>query len=195
MTLYAYKNFYKKERPNIVVPNTIHAAIDKGAKYFNIEVRKVKLNKFYEADINHMESLIDSNTIALYGSYPNYPHGIIDPIHDIAKLAVKYKVGFHIDGCLGGLVAGFLEDHKANFSMEIEGVTSMSLDHHKYGLAPKGVATLFFKTNELRHHMYFVYCDWLGGLYGTPSFAGSRPGFASAGAWYALTHYGRKQYI
>jgi sphinganine-1-phosphate aldolase len=43
--------------------------------------------------------------------------------------------------------------------------------------------------------MYFVYTDWIGGLYGTPSFVGSRPGFASAGAWYAMTHVGRKQYI
>ena len=43
--------------------------------------------------------------------------------------------------------------------------------------------------------MYFVYADWVGGLYGTPSFVGSRPGFASAGAWYALTHVGKKQYI
>ena len=79
--------------------------------YFNIEVRKVRLNDKYEADVKHMESLIDSNTIALYASYPNYPHGIIDPIEDIAKLAKKYKVGFHIDGCLGGLVAGFLKEH------------------------------------------------------------------------------------
>lgn len=37
-----------------------------------------------------MEELIDGNTIALYGSYPNYPHGIIDPIRDIAELAKKY---------------------------------------------------------------------------------------------------------
>ena len=56
-----------------------------------------------------MESLIDSNTIAIYGSYPNFPHGIIDPVEDLAALAVKYKIGFHLDGCLGGLVAGFLK--------------------------------------------------------------------------------------
>jgi sphinganine-1-phosphate aldolase len=59
-----------------------------------------------------MESLIDANTICLMGSFPNYPHGIIDPIEDIARLAKKYKVGFHIDGCLGGFVAGFLKKHE-----------------------------------------------------------------------------------
>ncbi len=56
-----------------------------------------------------MSSLIDHNTIALYGSYPNYPHGIIDPIQDIAKLALKHKIGFHVDGCLGGFVSAFLK--------------------------------------------------------------------------------------
>jgi sphinganine-1-phosphate aldolase len=141
-----------------------------------------------------MEKLIDSNTIALYGSYPNYPHGIIDPIQDIASLALKYKVPFHVDACLGGLVTAFLPEHKEKFGLDINGITSISLDHHKYGLAPKGVATIFFKTAELRHSMYFFYTDWVGGIYGTPSFVGSRSGFASAGAWYSLTHVGRNQF-
>ena len=141
-----------------------------------------------------MESLIDSNTIAIYGSYPSYPHGICDPIHDLARLARKYNVGFHIDGCLGGFIAGFLPEHRDKFSLDIEGATSITLDHHKFGLAPKGVSTVFFKTRELRHLMYFFYTEWTGGLYGTPSFVGSRPGFASAGAWYALTHVGRNTY-
>ena len=58
-----------------------------------------------------MEQLIDKNTIALYASYPNYPHGIIDPIEEIAKLAVKYKVSYHVDGCLGGFLTAFLKEH------------------------------------------------------------------------------------
>ena len=94
-----------------VVPNSIHAAIDKGASYFNIEVRKCALNDKYEADIKHMASLIDNNTIALYGSYPNYPHGIIDPIEDMAKLALKHNIGFHVDACLGCLLVVFLKEH------------------------------------------------------------------------------------
>ncbi len=133
-----------------MVPCTIHAAIDKGAAYFNIEVRKARLNEHYEADVEHMEQLIDSNTIAMYCSYPNYPHGIVDPIQDIAHLALKYKVPLHIDACLGGFVAAFLPDHKDKLSLDIEGVTSISLDHHKYALAPKGISTVFFKTSEMR---------------------------------------------
>ena len=142
-----------------------------------------------------MRSLIDSNTIALYASYPNYPHGIIDPIAEIAPIAKSKGIGFHLDGCLGGFVAGFMKEHEGKFSLDIDGVTSISLDHHKFGLAPKGISSIFFKSREMRQNMYFVYTDWVGGIYATPSFPGSRSGFASAGAWYSLTHIGRKQFV
>lgn len=51
--------------------------------------------------------MIDSNTILIIGSYPNYPHGIVDPILAMAKIGLKYDIGVHIDGCLGGFVAAF----------------------------------------------------------------------------------------
>lgn len=92
-------------------------------------------------------------------------------------------------------MAGFLKDHESRFTLDIEGATSISLDHHKFGLAPKGISTVFFKTKELRQQMYFIYTDWVGAVYITPSFSGSRSGFASAGAWYCFTHIGRKTYL
>lgn len=188
LALCSYRNFYSnRTKPNIVIPVTAHAAIDKGCFYFNIEARKAKLNPQFEVDLAHMESLIDSNTIMIMGSAPNYPHGIIDPIDKIAKLASKRNVGCHIDACLGGFVGVFHPDFKDLFSLDRQGVTSISLDQHKFGLAPKGVSTIFYKTSELRHSQYYVNMDWKGGLYGTMTFPGSRSGFASAAAWYSLT--------
>lgn len=37
-----------------VVPVTVHAAIDKGCFYLNIQLRKAKLNDKYEVDIKHV---------------------------------------------------------------------------------------------------------------------------------------------
>ena len=176
------------------MPNSIHAAVDKGCFYFNIEVRKARLDQNFQVDLKHLESMIDSNTILIMGSYPNYPHGIIDPIPELAKLGLKYNIGVHIDGCLGGFVAAFDEEHKKVFNIDTKGITSVSLDQHKFGLAPKGISTIFFKTLELRHCMYYINSEWCGGLYGTPSFNGSRNGFASAGAWYAFTRNTKKTY-
>lgn len=123
----------------------------------------------------------------ILGSVPNYPHGIIDPIDKIAKLAKKYRVGCHIDGCLGGFVGLFHQDYKDYYSLDRDGVTSISLDQHKFGLAPKGISTIFYKTRELRQSQYYVNTTWKGGLYATYSFPGSRSGFASAAAWYSFT--------
>lgn len=138
-----------------MIPVTAHAAIDKGCFYLNIEARKARLTAEMKVDISHMKSLIDRNTIMIIGSAPNYPHGIIDPIEELAKLAKSKNVGFHVDGCLGGFIGAFHPKFKELYSLDREGVTSVSIDHHKFGLAPKGVSSVFYKTKELRHCQYF----------------------------------------
>ena len=92
----------------------------------------------------------------ILGSAPNYPHGIIDPIETLAKIAKKRNIGFHVDGCLGGFVGAFNKELKHLYSLDRDGVTSVSLDHHKFALAPKGISTVFYKTKELRHAQYFI---------------------------------------
>jgi sphinganine-1-phosphate aldolase len=151
-------------------------------------MRKAKLAPDMRVDLKHLESLIDSNTVMIVGSAPNFPHGIIDDIVELGKIAKKHKVGFHVDACLGGFILAFAEELKMGvpFNFKVDGVTSMSIDHHKYGLAPKGVSCLLFKTKELRSSCIFSYMDWCGGAYATPTMGGSRSGAATAGAWYAL---------
>lgn len=200
LALHTYKNYYSnRTKPNIVVPETIHAAVDKGCFYFNIECRKARIKPNFEVDIKHMESLMDSNTIMIAGSAGNFPHGIIDDITTIAKLGKRKNVGVHVDGCLGGFVISFSESLNLNlppFSFKVDGVTSISIDHHKFGLAPKGVSAVFYKTKELRQSQYYCKMDWCGGVYGTPTIVGSRNAVGSAGAWYAfnrITYDGYKQ--
>jgi sphinganine-1-phosphate aldolase len=171
-----------------VIPNSAHAAFDKGCFYFNVEVRKARLNDQFVVDVNHVKSLIDSNTIMIVGSAPCFPYGTIDPIVELAKLAKKKNVGMHVDACLGGFIIVFAELLNINFdfNFKVDGVTSMSIDHHKYGLAPKGVSGLFFKTKELRGYSFFSYSEWCGGAYATPTMGGSRSGVATAGAWFVM---------
>jgi glutamate/tyrosine decarboxylase-like PLP-dependent enzyme len=54
----------------------------------------------------------------LLASAPNYPHGIIDPIDQISKLALKYNIGCHIDACLGGFIGTFDPTFKDLYSMD-----------------------------------------------------------------------------
>ena len=52
----------------------------------------------------------------------------------------------------------------------------MSLDTHKYGYALKGTLVVLYRNRALRQSQYFCYADWTGGMYTTPTIAGSRSG-------------------
>lgn len=89
--------------------------------------------------------------------------------------------------------AGFKLPFAANFT--IPGVTSISVDTHKYGYGPKGYSLCLFRTVKLRENTFFVESKWHGGLYTTPTMAGSRPGATVAGTWVALCKTGNVKYV
>jgi sphinganine-1-phosphate aldolase len=122
----------------------------------------------------------------------------MDDISGLSKLALKRKLPLHVDCCLGSFLVPFLE--KAGFETEpfdfrLKGVTSISCDTHKYGFAPKGNSTVLYRTAALRKYQYFISADWSGGVYGSPSIAGSRPGALIAGCWASIMRVGEAGYI
>ncbi|GJN37773.1 hypothetical protein PR202_gb26761 [Eleusine coracana subsp. coracana] len=88
------------------------------------------------------------------------------------------------------------------FDFSVKGVTSISSDVHKYGLAPKGTSVVLYRNHEIRKSSsklnsalscHFPVCsvtEWTGGLYVSPTIAGSRPGGLIAGAWAAMMSLG-----
>jgi len=199
---------YRDSRPDITYPEvitatTVHPAFDKGGQYFGIKIIHVPVDpKTFKMDLKAVKDNINSNTIAIVGSAPGYPHGIIDDIPALSKLAIRYSVGLHVDCCLGGYFLPFLQrSSRAKefgidvFDFRLPGVTTISADLHKYGMAPKGTSVVLFRTWELRRFMYFVYTEWPGGQYASPTVAGSRPGALIAGAWAMLVYTGERRYI
>ena len=81
------------------------------------------------------------------------------------------------------------------FDFRLPGVTSMSADTHKFGYAAKGTSVVLYRGHELRHYQYFTTTEWPGGLYCSPSFAGSRPGALSAACWAAMVSIGEQGYM
>ena len=137
-------------KPNIVMSNSAHAAFDKACFYFDIEVRKVPVTKDCKCDLRALKGKIDSNTIAIVASNPDYPYGNYDPTPDIAKLAMKWGIGCHSDCCLGGFINPFVEEAGFRlpnyFDFRVPGVTSISVDPHKYAMGPKGCSVLLFRN-------------------------------------------------
>ena len=184
-------------KPNVVAATSAHTAFEKAAQYFEIDLIRVPVGGDYRADVTAMSKAITGDTIALVGSAPGFPHGIIDPIDKLSELARERGIGFHTDACLGGFILPWAEKLGypiPPFDFRLPGVTSMSADTHKYGYAAKGTSVVLYRSAELRRHQYFTATEWPGGLYCSPTLAGSRPGALVAVCWAAMTAIGEQGY-
>ncbi|MCU0846916.1 MAG: aminotransferase class V-fold PLP-dependent enzyme [Spirochaetes bacterium] len=202
LAMKTYRDRARKEkgirRPEIVIPVTAHAAFDKAGQYFNIKIKRVPIDSSCRADIREAAKAISSNTVALVGSAPSFPHGAIDPIPELSETARKKGIGFHVDACLGGFILPWAERLGYDvppFDFRLPGVTSISADTHKYGYAAKGTSVVLYRGEELRHYQFYKTTDWPGGLYFSPTFAGSRPGALSAACWAAMVSLGEDGYL
>lgn len=185
-------------QPEMIVPTTAHAAFDKAAQYFNIKIIRIPVGADFKADVTQTEAAITDNTIVLVGSAPAFPHGTIDPIEQLSELARENNLGFHTDACLGGFIlpwAAKLGYDVSPFDFQLPGVTSISVDTHKYGYAAKGSSVILYRNPKLRNYQFYTITDWPGGLYFSPTFAGSRPGALVATAWAAMVIIGEQGYM
>ena len=124
--------------PEIIAPATAHVAFDKATQYFNLRMIRIPVGKDFRADVERTRRAITRNTIALVGSAPSFPHGVVDPIGELSELARQQGIGFHTDACLGGFLLPWAEKlgyPVPGFDFRLPGVTSMSADTHKYGYA------------------------------------------------------------
>ena len=186
------------KNPEIVAPVTAHVAFDKAAHYFGLKMVKIPVDDSFRADVAAAAEAVNRNTVVMVGSAPGFPHGTIDPIEELSALAVERGIGFHTDACLGGFVLPWAEKlgyPVPPFDFRLPGVTSMSADTHKYGYAAKGTSVVMYRGRELRRHQYFTASDWPGGLYFSPTLAGSRPGALSAACWASMVTMGEQGYL
>ena len=184
--------------PEVVLPITAHPAFDKAGKYFGIKMVYTPVNDGFRADVAQMRSAITSNTIALVGSAVQYAQGVVDPITEIGALAQKHDLLCHVDACIGGFMLPWVE--KLGYPVplwdfRVAGVTSISCDLHKYAYAAKGASTVLYRNKALRRHQFHVYTEWPGGIYASPTAAGTRPGGVMAAAWAIMNHLGEAGYL
>eukprot|EP00604_Paraphysomonas_vestita_P000427 CAMPEP_0174825852 /NCGR_PEP_ID=MMETSP1107-20130205/43180_1 /TAXON_ID=36770 /ORGANISM="Paraphysomonas vestita, Strain GFlagA" /LENGTH=387 /DNA_ID=CAMNT_0016057889 /DNA_START=356 /DNA_END=1519 /DNA_ORIENTATION=+ len=185
-------------RPNMIAPITVHPAFEKAAHYFDVEIIHVSVDSTYRVNIAEVKKAINRNTILLIGSAPQYCHGVVDPIEALSELALSKGLPLHVDACFGGFMLPWLEKLGYPiplFDFRVSGVTSISADVHKYGYTSKGASVILYRNSELRSYQYFAYASWPGGLFGSPSLTGSRPGGAIAAAWAALVSMGQNGYL
>jgi len=186
------------QAPEMVLPATAHPAFEKAAHYFGVRPVHVPVGPDLRADVERMRAAITPRTVLLVGSAPSYPHGVVDPIVEIAQVAQEHGLLCHVDACVGGFELPFLRRlgyPVPDFDFQVPGVTSMSADLHKYGYAAKGASVVLYRDSALRRHQFFAYTDWPGGVYASATLAGTRPAGPIAAAWAVLHYLGEEGYL
>lgn len=185
------------ERPEILAPGSAHPAYAKAAHYFDMDLVRVPLDDGYRADVAAARRLITERTCVIVASAYSYPHGVIDPVTELAALAGEHGIGCHVDACIGGFVLPFMEMLGRDvppWDFRVPGVTEISMDVHKYGYVPKGASVILHRDGDWIWHQTFFYEQWGSGLYATPAIAGARSGAPIVAAWAVMQHLGLEGY-
>ncbi|MHA7134075.1 pyridoxal phosphate-dependent decarboxylase family protein [Oerskovia turbata] len=175
--------------PRIVAPATVHAAFHKAAAYLGLDLVLVPVDPdTCRAVPSAMSTAIgDGRDVALVVvSAPSYPHGVVDPVEDVAAAASAVGVPVHVDACVGGWVLPFWPDDAAQvplFDFRVPGVTSISADVHKYGYAPKGASVLLTRDRDRQRRQLFATTRWPGYPVVNSTIMGSKSAGPLAAAW------------
>jgi glutamate/tyrosine decarboxylase-like PLP-dependent enzyme len=193
-----FRHTHHITHPNMVLPTSAHAAFEKACAYFDVEPRRAPVGPDWRANADTMRALIDDNTILLVASAPQYPQGVIDDVPSIAHLARERGINCHVDACMGGVTLAYLErlgEPIPPWNLSVDGVTSMSVDLHKFGYTSKGASVVMYANKMLRSFQGFVTDNWLGGFYASSGALGTKSGGSIASAWSVMHHLGDDGYL
>jgi glutamate/tyrosine decarboxylase-like PLP-dependent enzyme len=180
--------------PSMVIPASAHAAFHKAAEFLGVRAVLVEVDPdTLRADPAAMAAAIDDTTVLVVASAPSYAHGVIDPVPEIAALAARRGIRCHVDACIGGWVLPHLDGGQP-WTFAVEGVTSVSVDLHKYAYTPKGVSVLLHRTPALRRGHFFASANWPGYTMLNSTMQSTRSGGPLAAAWAVTRRIGVEGY-
>jgi len=187
------------KHPEIIVCKSVHVAVPKACKYFDVTPIYVPFDPVtMRMDVAATKTAISANTILIVASAPQYPHGVVDPIEELAQLGMEKNIPLHVDACMGGFMLPWVERlgyTVPKWDYRVPGVTSISADLHKYGYAAKGASTITYRASSIRRYQFFAFAGWPGGMFVSPSLLGTRPGGSIACAYAALVGTGAAGYM
>ncbi len=185
--------------PEMILPVTAHAAFHKAAHYLGVKKVLVPVDEqTFKADPAAVEAAVTPNTILIVGSAVSYAHGVIDPIAELGRIALEHDLLFHVDACVGGWLLPYFKRLGApvtDFDFSVPGVSSISMDWHKYAYCPKGASIVLYRNKELRRHQFFACAQWTGYTVINSTIQSSKGGGPVAAAWATINFVGDDGYL
>ncbi len=198
----AARDYFKKKKgngtPEIILPSTAHPAFYKSAEFLGLRPVKVEVDReTFRISAELVNETIGGKTAMIVGSAPNYPFGVIDDIKGLGDLAVEHGVWLHVDACMGFVLPFFrkLGEKIPPFDFSIDGVSSVSIDLHKYGYTPRGASIVLHRSPDLRINHMFVMASWPGYPIVNTAILSTRSAGTLAASWAVLHYLGEEGYL
>ncbi len=178
-------------KPELILPKTSHFSFNKIISMLSIKPVYVPLRDNYKIDVTKLEDLITDNTMAIVSIAGTTELGLVDEIPEISDIAFSNKIYLHVDAALGGFMIPFMNiDRKdpVKFDFLLEGVSSITIDPHKMGLAPIPSGGIIFRKKQYLEKLA-IKTPYLTKDNQT-TIVGTRTGASTAATWTLLNYYG-----
>ncbi len=183
--------------PEVIVPVTGHPSFGKAAEYLGLKIKRIGVDSNYRADPEELKNAINEKTAMIVASAPAFPYGIMDNIKEFSEIASDHNIWMHVDACVGGMILPFLKKLGSNipdYDFKLPGVSSISVDLHKYGFTPKGSSVILYKNEKLREHQIYVNAGWPGYPMSNAGIQATKSAGPLAGSWAVLNYLGFNGY-
>lgn len=196
MAMRAARNITDLAEPEIIVPRSAHFSFKKAAEILRLNLKEAALGPDYRVDVDSVGGLISSNTVAIVGIAGTTELGLVDPIPELSRLCEDEGIYLHVDAALGGFIIPFLKEvgyDLPDFDFRLKGVTSLTIDPHKMGLAPIPSGCIVFRGQEYLDSMS-IETPYLTEKQQS-TIVGTRSGASAAATWAIMKYMGREGYI
>ncbi|MEQ8904315.1 aminotransferase class V-fold PLP-dependent enzyme [Ekhidna sp.] len=146
------EGFYGASKFTIYCSDQTHSSIDRAMVFLGLgrnQLRKIQTNAQYQIGIAALEKAINDDLkisnvpLMIIGNAGTTNTGTIDPLNQLAKIAKKYDLWYHVDGAYG-LPAIRLPEFYSRFE-GVEHADSIIMNPHKWMYVPFEASCVLLK--------------------------------------------------
>ncbi|PIN18292.1 Glutamate decarboxylase [Handroanthus impetiginosus] len=156
------------DKPNIVTGANVQVCWEKFARYFEVELKEVKLSEgYYVMDPAKAVEMVDENTICVATILGSTLAGEFEDVRLLNKLLTKkneetgWDTPIHVDAASGGFIEPFLYP-ELEWDFRLPLVKSINVSGHKYGLVYAGVGWVVWRSTEDLSDELVFHINYLG---------------------------------
>ncbi|EYU30881.1 hypothetical protein ABFS82_08G215200 [Erythranthe guttata] len=156
------------DKPNIVTGANVQVCWEKFARYFEVELKEVKLQEgYYVMNPDKAVEMVDENTICVAAILGSTLNGEFEDVKRLNDLLVEknketgWDTPIHVDAASGGFIAPFLYP-ELEWDFRLPLVKSINVSGHKYGLVYAGIGWVVWRTKDDLPDELIFHINYLG---------------------------------